>query len=107
MNGKNGEARWDLVSGKKQASVQVSGPLSSRDFNTVSHFTHNGHGIGLLPANYCDDRLADGRLQRLLPKWSSPRIPVHALYPTRKFMPLKLRVFLDALVAWESPFWVR
>ena len=105
MNGKNGEARWDLVSGKKQESVEVSGEISSRDFNSVSYFTHNGHGIGLLPFNYCDGMVADGRLQRVLPKWSSPKIPVHALYPTRKFLPARLRVFLDALNAWDSPFW--
>jgi len=107
MNGKNGEARWELVNGKKQADVHVSGALSSRDFNSVAYFTHKGHGIGLLPFNYCDEMLADGRLQRVLPKWSSPRIPVHALYPTRKFLPAKLRVFLEALQAWDSPFWTR
>lgn len=107
MNAKNGQARWDLVNGRKQISLQVAGPFSSRDFSTVSHFTHQGHGVGLLPANYCEERLADGRLQRILPKWSSPRIPVHALYPTRKFMPSRLRVFVNALSAWESPFWER
>ncbi|EJL80863.1 transcriptional regulator [Herbaspirillum sp. CF444] len=105
MNGKNVEARWDLVNGKKQVSVEVSGAISSRDFNSVSYFTHNGHGIGLLPFNYCNDMLADGRLQRVLPQWSSPKIPVHALYPTRKFLPARLRVFLEALEAWDSPFW--
>jgi len=107
MNGKNCEAKWDLVNGKKQVSVQVSGAVSSRDFNSVSYFTHNGHGIGLLPFNYCNDLLADGRLQRVLPKWRSPLIPVHALYPTRKFLPARLRVFLEALQAWDSPFWTK
>jgi DNA-binding transcriptional LysR family regulator len=107
MNGKNCETKWDLVNGKKQVSVQVSGAVSSRDFNSVSYFTHNGHGIGLLPFNYCNDLLADGRLQRVLPKWRSPLIPVHALYPTRKFLPARLRVFLEALQAWDSPFWTK
>ena len=55
----------------------------------------------------CDDLLADGRLQRVLPKWRSPLIPVHALYPTRKFLPARLRVFLEALQAWDSPFWTK
>lgn len=106
MSGKNGEAQWNLESGRKKISLQVTGPISSRDFDSVSHFTHRGHGIGLLPHNYCDPLIASGELVRLLPEWASPRIPVHALYPTRKFMPAKLRVLLDALQEWDSPLWL-
>ncbi len=106
MNGKYGQARWDLVSGKKQMSLQVSGPVSSHDFHSVAHFTYRGHGIGLLPFTYCDEWIHRGELVRVLPKWSSPQIPVHALYPTRRFIPAKLRLFLDALYQWQSPFWL-
>lgn len=106
MNGKNGEVQWNLESGRKKISLRVSGPISSRDFNSVSYFTHRGHGIGLLPFNYCDELIGSGELVRLLPEWASPRIPLHAVYPTRKFMPAKLRVFLDALQEWNSPFWL-
>jgi DNA-binding transcriptional LysR family regulator len=80
--------------------------VSSRDFNSVSYFTHRGHGIGLLPFNYCDELIGSGELVRILPEWTSPTIPVHALYPTRKFIPARLRVFLDALQEWNSPFWL-
>ena len=105
LNGKNGEARWDLVNGSKSVSVRVSGAVSSRDFHSVSYLTHRGHGIGLLPFMYCDPLLESGGLVRILPKWSSPKIPISAVYPTRKFMPAKLRVFLDALKQWNGPFW--
>lgn len=105
MNGKNGEARWDLVSGRKSVSLRVSGAISSRDFNSVSFFTNRGHGIGLLPFNYCEDLLKRGKLVRILPAWSSPRIPVHVVYPTRRFLPAKLVAFVEALKAWKSPFW--
>ncbi len=66
-----------------------------------------GHGIGLLPSTYCDEALASGALIRLLPKWASPQIPVFAVYSNRKFPPLRLNVFLEALAAWESPLWRR
>jgi DNA-binding transcriptional LysR family regulator len=107
LNGKNGETNWDLVSGRKSISVRVSGSVSSRDFNSVSFFTHRGHGIGLLPFTYCDELLKQGKLVRILPNWASAQIPVHAVYPTRKFLPARLAVFLDALKSWESPFWAR
>ncbi len=106
LNGRNNETEWHLVNGRKSAKVQVSGPIASRDFQSVSAFTYKGHGVGLLPSNYCDDRIERGELVRLLPDWSSPEIFVHAVYQTRRFLPSKLQVFLDALKAWKSPLWI-
>ncbi|WP_455274752.1 LysR substrate-binding domain-containing protein [Rhizobium herbae] len=106
LNGRNNEGEWHLVSGRKSVKIQVSGPVSSRDFQTASAFTYRGHGIGLLPSTYCDDQIAAGKLVRLLPDWSSPEIVVHAVYPTRRFLPAKLQVFLDELKAWKSPLWI-
>jgi DNA-binding transcriptional LysR family regulator len=77
------------------------------DFNSVSTFVYRGHGIGLLPSTYCDQALASGALIRLLPKWASPQIPVFAVYSNRKFRPLRLNIFLEALAAWKSPLWLR
>lgn len=102
---RNNEADWTLVKGGRSVKVRVTGPLSSSDFHSVSAFVYRGHGIGFLPSGYCDERLASGELVRLLPAWSSPVIPVHAVYPTRRFMPSRLRVFLEALRAWHSPYW--
>ena len=107
LNARNNETDWDLVYGRKKARIHVSGPISSRDFNSVSTFVYRGHGIGLLPSTYCDERLASGALIRLLPKWASPQIPVFAVYSNRKFLPLRLKVFLEALAAWKSPLWLR
>ena len=107
LNGKNNESDWDLVNGRRKARVHVSGPISSRDFNSVSSFVYRGHGIGLLPSTYCDDALSKGNLVRLLPKWTSAQIPVFAVYPGRKFVPTRLNVFLQALATWKSPLWIK
>jgi DNA-binding transcriptional LysR family regulator len=107
LNARNNETDWDLVSGRKKARIHVSGPISSRDFNSVSTFVHRGHGIGLLPSTYCDEALASGTLIRLLPKWASAEIPVFAVYSNRKFLPVRLKFFLDALAAWKSPLWLQ
>jgi DNA-binding transcriptional LysR family regulator len=106
LNGRNSEAEWHLVNGRKSVDLHVSGSVSSRDFEAVSAFTYRGHGIGLLPSTYCDDQIRRGELIRLLPDWSSPEIFVHAVYPTRRFLPSRLQVFLDELKAWTSPLWL-
>jgi DNA-binding transcriptional LysR family regulator len=107
LNAKNNEADWELTNCRRDIRVHVTGPISSRDFNSVSAFVYLGHGVGLLPSTYCDEPLAKGSLVRLLPRWSSPEIPVFAVYPSRKFLPLRLQVFLEALAAWQSPLWIK
>jgi DNA-binding transcriptional LysR family regulator len=107
LNAKNNETQWELVSGRRKARVHVSGPVSSRDLHTVNTFVLRGHGIGIVPTIYCEDDIARGRLVRLLPKWTSPPIPVFAVYPSRRFLPSRLSVFLQALAGWRSPLWIR
>ena len=106
LNALNNEAEWELVNGRRRARVRVVGAIASRDFQSVSFFVGRGHGIGLLPSTYCDSQIENGTLVRLLPKWSSAPVSVHAVYPTRKFLPEKMQVFLQSLRAWQSPFWV-
>ena len=106
LNGRNNEAEWHLVNDRKSVKLHVSGPVSSRDFQSVSAFTYRGHGIGLLPSNYCEEEIRRRNLVRILPEWSSPEIFVHVIYPTRRFIPSRLQLFLDELKAWKSPLWV-
>ena len=107
FNAKNNERNWDLVRGRRKVRVHVSGSVSSRDINWVNAFVHRGHGVGLLPSTYCDEAIAKGKLIRLLPEWTSWPMPVFAIYPSRKFLPLRLSVFLEALAGWKSPLWVK
>jgi DNA-binding transcriptional LysR family regulator len=106
LNGKNNESEWELLNGRKRTKIQVSGPISSRDHQSVSAFVYRGHGIGFLPSTYCDDKIKKGELCRLLPDWTSKQFDVHAVYPTRNFLPSRLQVFLEALKAWKSPLWI-
>jgi DNA-binding transcriptional LysR family regulator len=107
FNAKNNERDWELISGRRRATVHVSGPAASRDIYSASAFVQRGHGIGLLPSTYCEEAIAKGKLIRLLPKWTTSPIPVFALYSTRKFLPVRLSIFLEALAAWKSPLWIK
>jgi DNA-binding transcriptional LysR family regulator len=107
FNAKNNERDWELVSGRRKVKVHVSGAAASRDINSARAFVHRGHGIGLLPTTYCEEDIASGKLIRLLPKWTSAPIPVVALYSSRKFLPLRVSVFLEALAGWKGPLWIK
>jgi len=107
FNGKNNEAEWDLISGRRKVRVRVAGPISSRDCQSVSAFVLRGHGVGLIESSYCEQPLARGELVRVLPRWASARSPVFAVYPSRRFLPSRVSAFVDALGKWKNPLWVR
>jgi DNA-binding transcriptional LysR family regulator len=107
FNAKNYKADWDLISGRKRVRVGVCGTVSSRDCQSAAEFVLRGHGVGLLETGYCDQALARGDLVRLLPRWTSVEVPVFAVYPSRKFLPPRVTAFIEALVAWKNPMWIR
>jgi DNA-binding transcriptional LysR family regulator len=53
----------------------------------------------LLPEFIVAGELARGRLQGILQTYSPPPIAIHALYPSRRQMLAKVRLFIDFLVA--------
>jgi DNA-binding transcriptional LysR family regulator len=105
LNARNNEAEWELMNGQKRSTVSVSGPISSRDYPSLSSFVYRGHGIGFLPSTYCDAKIETGDLVRLLPDWTSVHVGIHVVYPTRKFLPSRLQLFLEALKSWKDPPW--
>jgi DNA-binding transcriptional LysR family regulator len=54
-----------------------------------------GSGIAMCPAWLVDDLLASGALVRVLPAWSAPSQALHLLYPSRQYLALRTRMFID------------
>lgn len=58
-----------------------------------------GLGVGLLSSNYCREALAAGQILPVLPGFTPEPALMYALLPSRRLMPPKVRVFLEALDA--------
>ena len=58
-----------------------------------------GHGVFRVTATFTKAAVEAGLLRRVLPDHVCEPLNVHALLPTRQFVPAKVRVFLDALDA--------
>ncbi|WP_335028315.1 LysR family transcriptional regulator [Nostoc sp.] len=56
-----------------------------------------GVGIGLLPEFVFQQELQGGDIVNVLPQWSSAPVPINALYPSRKYVPMKVKVLLEFL----------
>jgi DNA-binding transcriptional LysR family regulator len=60
--------------------------------------TLQGLGIGMVPVwHFVDGEFETGRLVPLLREWEAPPLPIHAIYPTRRFLAPKVRAMIDFL----------
>ncbi len=66
--------------------------------DTLYAATLAGLGASGFPSYVADEALKDGRLERVLPGWSMSVLHLFATYPSRRYMPMRSRVFLDFLV---------
>ena len=91
-------APWLLV-GPRGRKVQVDAPcrLRADSGDAVTDWVLSGHGIALKSCIDVVHDLTRGRLERVLPEWQSAPAPVHALIVASRHVPLKARVFVDAL----------
>lgn len=57
----------------------------------------DGHGIGLSPTFIVGEDLKAGRLVTLLPEYELDPAAIHVVYPARRYLPPKVRSFVDFL----------
>lgn len=69
------------------------------DLQSLAVLAEAGVGVAFLPDYVADDGLTRGTLRRILPRTTIARMPVHALYPSRRHLPRRVQVVLDALSA--------
>jgi DNA-binding transcriptional LysR family regulator len=90
---------WEFHRGKKRLSVNVTGRLIVNDALTYVALCVAGNGVAQLIDLTIEPLLKNGTLINLFPEWTDELFPLYVYYPSRHFVPAKLRVFLDFLVA--------
>ena len=78
-------------------SVEVSGPVCANNGDLLRHAAVSGMGICSLPRFIVADDLEAGRLECVLGDWRAPPLVLSAVWPSRRFVPAKVRVFVDYL----------
>lgn len=93
-----GKESWQLVGGKNTITVSLTSQVLGNDLNLIKALALAGHGVALLPTYACRAEVNNGRLLRILPEWRAKVDPIHLVYPGQKFVPPKLRAFIDTAV---------
>jgi DNA-binding transcriptional LysR family regulator len=79
-------------------SARVSGDLFTTSITVIRTAAAAGLGLWLCPPYIVSDLVASGALVRLLPDYGTPEMEIVALYPHRRQLSTKVRLFLDMLV---------
>lgn len=89
--------QWSFEGPDGAVTVKVVPRLRSNNGDTCIVAALNGAGIILQPTFLVGEHLAAGSLVEFLPGFRSIELGIFAVYPTRKFVVPKVRLFIDYL----------
>lgn len=99
LRGPQRQALWRLQGDADEtAEVVVRGRFMVNNVSLMRVLAERGMGIAVLDPSLVRELLDSGRLLPVLPGWSAPRLPLHAVMSSR-LQPASVRVLLDFLAA--------
>jgi len=89
---------WPFTRGDEMHRVRVGGPLAASTVDAVRSACIAGVGIAMLTYWDVHEQIARGELKRIVLTDLKPlEVGIWAVYPTRTYMPARVRAFIDAL----------
>lgn len=89
---------WYFVGPDGEHEVRVDGTLVLNNGAALLAAARRGLGVILQPPYLTAADAAAGRLERLLPAYEVPLLPMHVVYPSGRNLTPKLKTFLDFMV---------
>ncbi|HEX6999144.1 MAG TPA: LysR family transcriptional regulator [Gammaproteobacteria bacterium] len=83
----------------RQVRVKLSPTLTSNHAAAIMTALHRGVGLSMMPSFVAAADLASGSIEPVLTDWSLRELHVFAVYPHRRFLSPKVKVFVEALRA--------
>ncbi len=82
---------------KSKYSVRVSGSMRANFGEPLRHAALLGHGISMHPNYMVAQDIKENRLRIVLPAYQPVRLDIYAMYPSRRNVPGRVRLFLEFL----------
>lgn len=88
-------------------AVKIIGKMHCNDGEVLTRWAIAGHGLAWRSAWEVAEEIDRGRLIEVLPTFAAPGNDIFAVYPDRKFLPAKVRLFIDFLkkTFGDPPYW--
>ena len=92
-------AEWEFESESGRHVVDIAAAVTVDDIDAMREAVLQHLGLAILPAWGAAEAIADGRMRNVLADYAVPASTLHAVYPETRWISLRARSFLDALVA--------
>ena len=89
--------RWSFESTDGPVSVEVAGRFRADNSEAVREGVLGGLGIAVIPDFAFRSEIGTGEVEVILKANEPKSLPMHAVYPSRRFVPLKVRAMIDYL----------
>ncbi|MFN0184831.1 MAG: LysR substrate-binding domain-containing protein [Aquabacterium sp.] len=100
------DSRWHFHGANgEELTVQLRGPLRSNNKSALLTGACAGLGVAALPTYVVHESVEAGALVKLLSGWALPRQEIHAVYPSPRLVPAKVRGFVEWLQAQMGDNW--
>jgi DNA-binding transcriptional LysR family regulator len=86
---------WVLRKGNSQLEIPLSPRLKASSVTAVRESAIAGLGIAQLPLIVAAQAFSEGKLERVLGDWLPPRIPVHAVFASARYLSPKVKMFVE------------
>lgn len=101
-----GDDRWQLSGGDTDlTSIAVHGRLRSNNLSMLLAAARHGFGVAALPLYVAHKSLESGAIVGLLDQWKLPQQEVHAVFPSPRLVPAKVKLFITWLQGQFGPDW--
>ncbi len=91
--------KWVLQRGEQRWEGIPPGRATANSPDLLIRLARAGAGIAIVKHHFADPYVRSGELVPVLADWQSPAVDAWAVFPGRRLMPARTRVFLDALEA--------
>ncbi len=88
---------WIFGSKERPVAVTVGGRYRANNSEGVREGIISGLGIGVVPNWILRDEIERGLAKIILRAFEPVPLPIHAVYPSRRFVPAKVRAMIDYL----------
>lgn len=104
-NNQTGTNVWRFRSGGEELVLKLAGSVRSNSPGALARMAMGGLGITIAPLYAIEDALKDGRLEHVLPEFSTDTFGLYALYPPNRHLTRRVRALIDHLASEFSARW--
>ncbi|WP_286828143.1 MULTISPECIES: LysR family transcriptional regulator [Kordiimonas] len=105
-----GVPEWVFIRNGEESRVRIEGNYQVNNSEALHEALLQGLGIGRLPTFVAGPDIQSGKLVPILSDYEMPHKAIYAVFPEKRYLPEKVRVFIDFMVTnlgGNIPHWDR